>query len=130
LSIVQIFQHLSRRERQILDVLYKLGHATAAEVRAALPDGPSYSAVRASLRILEQKGHAKHEEQALRYVFLPAVPEGKARRSAVKHLLETFFHGSPEQAVSTLLDVASSELTSEDLDRIARRIEQARKEGR
>ncbi len=128
--MVQIFQHLSRRERQILDVLYKLGRATAAEVRAALPDRPSYSAVRASLRILEQKGHAKHEEQGLRYVFLPAVPEGKARRSAVKHLLETFFHGSPEQAVATLLDVASAELTPEDLDRIARRIEQARKEGR
>ncbi len=128
--MVQIFQHLSRRERQILDVLYRLGRATAAEVQAALPDQPSYSAVRASLRILEQKGHAKHEEQALRYVFLPAVPEGKARRSAVKHLLETFFHGSPEQAVSTLLDVASRELTPDDLDRIAQRIEQARKEGR
>jgi len=128
--MVQIFQHLSRRERQILDVLYKLGRATAAEVRASLPDRPSYSAVRASLRILEQKGHAKHEEQGLRYVFLPALPEGRARRSAVKHLLETFFHGSPEQAVSTLLDVASAELTPENLDRIARRIEQARKEGR
>jgi BlaI family transcriptional regulator, penicillinase repressor len=128
--MVQVFQHLSRRERQILDVLYKLGRATAAEVRTALADRPSYSAVRASLRILEQKGHAKHEEQGLRYVFLPALPEGKARRSAVKHLLETFFHGSPEQAVSTLLDVASGQLTPEDLDRIARRIEQARKEGR
>src|SRR5215472_6315978 len=95
--------HLSRRERQIMDILYRGGRATAAEVREALPDPPSYSAVRAMLRLLEEKGHVRHEEAGLRYVFLPTVGRERAKRSALKHLLETFFEGSVEQAVATLL---------------------------
>jgi BlaI family transcriptional regulator, penicillinase repressor len=123
-------QGLSRRERQIMDVLYRLGRATAAEIHAALPAAPSYSAVRAMLRILEEKKHIRHEEKDLRYVFMPLVPREKARRSAVRHMLDTFFEGSPEQAVATLLDVSARHLTDEEIDRMAQRIEKARKEGR
>ena len=124
-------QHkLSRRERQVMDVLYRLGKATAAEIHQSIPDPPSYSAVRAMLRILEEKGHIRHEAQDLRYVYLPVVTRDKARRSAVKHLLQTFFEDSPEEAVATLLDVSASDLSREDLDRIAALIEKARKEGR
>ena len=124
-------QHkLSRRERQILDVLYRLGRATAAEVHQALPDRPGYSAVRAMLRVLEEKKHIRHEEKDLRYVFMPVVPREKARRSAVRHVLDTFFDGSPEQAVATLLDVSGRDLTTEELDRLAALIEKARQEGR
>lgn len=113
-----------------MDVLYRQSKATAAEVHAAIPDPPSYSAVRAMLRVLEEKGHIRHEAQDLRYVFMPIVPREKARRSAVRHLLETFFEGSPEQAVATLLDVSARELSPEDLNRLAALIEKARKEGR
>src|SRR5262245_62376574 len=102
--------HLSRRERQIMDVLYRKGSATAAEVLENLPDPPSYSAVRALLRILEQKGHIKHEEREGKYVFSPTVHRDKAKRSAVRHLLQTFFDGSSEQAVAALLDASSSAL--------------------
>jgi len=124
-------QHkLSRRERQILDVLYRLGRATAAEVHQALPDRPGYSAVRAMLRVLEEKKHIRHEEKDLRYVFMQVVPREKARRSAVRHVLDTFFDGSPEQAVATLLDVSGRDLTTEELDRLAALIEKARQEGR
>ncbi|HWC00925.1 MAG TPA: BlaI/MecI/CopY family transcriptional regulator, partial [Bryobacteraceae bacterium] len=101
------FRDLSRRERQIMDILYRSGRATVAEVHAALPDRPSYSAVRAMLRVLEEKGHVRHEEQGLRYVFAPTVPREKATRSAVRHLLETFFNGSAEQAVAALLDASA-----------------------
>jgi predicted transcriptional regulator len=124
-------QHgLSRRERQIMDLLYRLGRATAAEIHASLADPPSYSAVRAMLRVLEDKKHIRHEEKDLRYVFIPLVPREKARRSAVRHMLDTFFEGSPEQAVATLLDVSARNLTNEEIDRMAARIEKARKEGR
>ena len=123
-------QRLSRRERQIMDLLYRLGRATVAEIHAALPDAPSYSAVRAMLRVLEEKKHIRHEEKDLRYVFMPIVPRDKARRSAIRHLLDTFFEGSPEQAVATLLDVSARELTTEEIDRMAELIEKARKEGR
>lgn len=123
-------QKLSRRERQIMDVLYRLGRATAAEIQQSIPDPPSYSAVRAMLRVLEDKKHIRHEEKDLRYVFLPVVPRDKARRSAIRHLLDTFFEGSPEQAVATLLDISSSSLSSEDYDRLAQLIENARQEGR
>ncbi|HLH40083.1 MAG TPA: BlaI/MecI/CopY family transcriptional regulator [Bryobacteraceae bacterium] len=119
---------LSRRERQILDILYQRGKASAAEVLAAMEDPPSYSAVRAMLRILEEKGHARHETLDSKYIYSPAVPREKAKRSAVKHMLETFFAGSPEQAMAALLD--SRRLTPEELDRMARMIEQARKEGK
>ncbi len=122
--------HLSRRERQIMDILYRRGRVTAAEVREALPDPPSYSAVRALLRLLEEKGHVRHEEEGLRYVFLPTLGREKAKRSALKHLLETFFEGSAEQAVATLLDVSVSKLSPEDLDRLSRLIREARKGGR
>ena len=113
-----------------MDVLYRLGRATAAEIHQSIPDPPSYSAVRAMLRILEAKGHIRHEAQDLRYVYLPVVAREKARRSAVKHLLQTFFEGSPEEAVATLLDVSAGDLSREELDRMAALIEKARKEGR
>lgn len=124
-------QHrLSRRERQIMDVLYRRGRATAAEILEDIPDPPSYSAVRAMLRVLEDKKHIRHEEKDLRYVYLPVVPHEKARRSAVTHLIDTFFDGSAGQAVATLLDLSAGDLTPEDYDRLAALIEQARKEGR
>jgi len=121
---------LSRRERQIMDVLYRRGQATATEIHGAIPGAPSYSAVRATLRILEEKGHARHKEDGPRYIYLPAVAPEKAKRSALKHLLDTFFGGSPEKAVATLLDSSASELSEQELDRIAELIEKARKGGK
>lgn len=121
---------LSRRERQILEILYVRGRGSAAEVRAAMADAPSYSAVRAMLRVLEEKGHVRHQAEGLKYVYVPVVGPEKAKRSAMKHLLETFFHDEPEQAVATLLDVASRRLTPEELDRMAELIEKARREGK
>ena len=121
---------LSRRERQIMDVLYARGRATVQEVLADLPDPPSYSAVRALLRGLEDKGHVIHEEDGPRYVFLPVVAREKARRSALRRVLETYFDGSTEQAVAALLDLQSSQLDPQELDRLARLIEKARREGR
>ena len=121
---------LSRRERQIMDVLYARGRATVQDVLADLPDPPSYSAVRALLRVLEDKGHVHHEEEGPRYVFLPVVAREKARRSALRRVLETFFDGSTEQAVAALLDLQSSQLDPQELDRLARLIDKARKEGR
>ncbi len=118
---------LSRRERQIMDVLYRKNRASAADVLAELPDPPSYSAVRALLRILEEKGHIRHESEGARYVFLPAVNREKAKRSAVKHLLNTFFSGSAEQAMAALLD---GKLSTSELDKMAALIERARKEGK
>jgi predicted transcriptional regulator len=124
-------QHrLSRRERQIMDVLYRKGRATAAEILEEMPDAPSNSAVRALLRTLEEKKHIRHEAEDLRYVYMPVVPREKARRSAVMHLVDTFFDGSTEQAVATLLNVSARDLKPEDLDRLAALIEDARKEGR
>jgi predicted transcriptional regulator len=113
-----------------MDVLYRRGRGTVAEILEDLPDPPSYSAVRAMLRVLEEKKHIRHEEKDLRYVYLPVVPRDKARRFAVTHLLETFFEGSAEQAVATLLNVSARDLKEEDFDRLAALIEQARKEGR
>ena len=121
---------LSRRERQIMDVLYELGRATAAEVRERLPDPPSYSAVRAMLRILEDKGHLEHEADGPRYVFSPAVPREQARESALRRVVRTFFDGSPESAMSALLDLGVEDLDEEALRRLADRIAEARKEGR
>jgi predicted transcriptional regulator len=120
---------LSRRERQILDILYKNGRSTAAEVQAALPEPPSYSAVRALLRILEEKGHVRHEQDGPRYVYLPTVARDNAKRSALRHILQTFFDGSAEQAISALLDESSAKLSSAELDRLARLIDGARKSG-
>jgi len=123
-------KNLSRRERQIMDIIYQFGQATAAEVLENLPDPPSYSAVRAMLKILEDKGHLRHKQQGPRYVFLPKVSREKAKRSAVQHLLQTFFDGSAESAVATLLDVSRSDLSNADLDRLNSLISQAKKEGR
>lgn len=121
---------LSRRERQIMDILYRRGRASAGEVREAMQDPPSYSAVRAMLRVLEEKGHIKHEPEGVKYVYLPSVGRDKAKKSAVKHLLDVFFPDSPEQVVAALLDVSKKRLTDEELDRMTRMIEKAKKEGR
>src|SRR3954464_1313560 len=120
---------LSRRERQIIDILYARGKATAAEVQTALPDPPSYSAVRAMLRILEDKGHVRHEQDGPRYVYLPTVGRDNAKRSALHHVLKTFFDGSTEQAISALLDDSASNLSEAELTRLARLIDQARGTG-
>jgi predicted transcriptional regulator len=120
---------LSRRERQIMDIIYKQGRATAAEVLEQMPEPPSYSAVRAMLRVLEEKGHVKHKQIEKRYVFLPIVPRDSARRSALRHLLKTFFDGSREKMVAALLQDAPASLTDEELDRMAQLIEHAKKEG-
>jgi predicted transcriptional regulator len=121
---------LSRRERQIMDILYRRGKASAGEVREAMKDPPSYSAVRAMLRVLEEKGHVKHESEGLKYVYVPSIGRDKAKRSAVKHLLDVFFPDSPEQVVAALLDVSRKRLTAEELDRMTQMIEKAKKEGR
>ena len=119
---------LARRERQIMDVLYKLERATVAEVLRKLADQPSYSTVRAQLRILEEKGHVRHEEHGLRYVYVPTVPRDIARRSALRHLVETFFEGSAENLVATLLGGKISRISREELDRLAGLFAKDRKE--
>jgi predicted transcriptional regulator len=121
--------HLSRRERQIMDVLYRRGHATAAEIHQDMPNRPSYSAVRAMLRTLEEKGHLRHEEQGPRYLYKPIVSRDKAKRSALRHLLETFFEGSAEQAVAALVEGSAAKLSQGELDRISQLIEEAKKKG-
>lgn len=118
---------LSRRERQIVDILYTQGRCTAAEVQTALPDPPSYSAVRAMLRILEDKGHVRHEQDGPRYVYVPTVARDNAKKSALRHVLRTFFDGSTEQAISALLDDASTKMSDAELDRLADMIKQARR---
>jgi predicted transcriptional regulator len=121
---------LTRRERQIMDILYKRGRATAGEVMEDLPGNPHYSTVRTQLRILESKGHVGHEEQGLRYVYMPAVPRRAARKSALRHLVDTFFDGSVEQVVAAVLGGEGSKVSEKELDRIAELVEKARKEGR
>jgi BlaI family transcriptional regulator, penicillinase repressor len=120
---------LSRRERQILDILYQRTQATAAEVQSALPEPPSYSAVRALLKILEDKGHVRHEQDGPRYMYRPIIARGNAQRSALRHILRTFFDGSAEQAISALLDDSSSRFSPAELDRLAHMIDTARKSG-
>src|SRR3954469_18902830 len=120
---------LSRRERQILDILYQRGQATAADVQTALPEPPSYSAVRALLRILEEKGHVRHQQDGPRYIYLPTVARDNAKRSALRHILQTFFDGSAEQAISALLDDGSAKLSETELDRLEKLINQARQTG-
>ena len=122
--------HLSRRERQIMDVIYSKGRASAAEVLEAIPKPPSYSAVRAMLRLLEEKGYLRHEQDGPRYVFLPTLSRERARQSAMKQLLQTFFDDSAEQAVAALLDMSRAKLSDAELDRLSEMIERARKEGR
>ncbi len=120
---------LSRRERQIMDIIYQSGSATAAEVMENLPEPPSYSAVRALLKVLELKGHLKHRQDGPRYVYSPKLSREKAKRSALRHLIQTFFDGSAEEAVATLLDVSKSDLNDNDLDRLKKLIEQTKQEG-
>ena len=121
---------LSRRERQIMDILYRLGRATAADVMEELPGKPpSYSTVRTQLRVLEDKGHVRHLEEGLRYVYEPAVPRQAARRSALRHLVDTFFEGSAEEVVAALLGGEAAHLSDDDLKKIAVLVTKARKEG-
>ena len=121
--------NLSRRERQIMAIVYRHGSVTVAQVRSEMPQAPSYSAVRAMLRVLEEKGHLKHVQEGPRYVFSATLARGRARRSALTHLVDTFFDGSAEEVVATLLDVSGDKLTGPDLDRIAALIERAKEEG-
>jgi BlaI family penicillinase repressor len=117
--------NVSRRERQIMDILFQRGSAIASEVHEALPDPPSYSAVRAALSVLEKKGHIRHELRGLRYVWKPRVPRENARRTALRHLVKTFFDGSVEQTVAALLDEASVKLEQHELDRLREMIGKA-----
>jgi predicted transcriptional regulator len=126
----QALTHLSRRERQIMDVVYRLGRATATEVLAQMPEPPSYSAVRAMLRVLENKGHLRHVLEGKSYVYLPTLARTRASRSALRNMLQTFFDGSTEKAVAALLDISRADLTDEEFVRLSRLIDQARQEGR
>ena len=125
-----IDRQLSRRERQIMDVLYQMAEATAAEVQERMPEAPSYSAVRAMLRILEEKGHVRHHEDGPRYVYRPVVARDTAQKSAVSHMLRTFFNGSVEAAMTALLDATDRKLSRDEVKRLSSLIEQQRQEGR
>ena len=120
---------LTRRERQIMDILYRRGRAAASEVLEELPGSPHYSTVRTQLRVLEEKGHVTHEEDGVRYVYMPALPRRAARKSALRHLVDTFFDGSAEQVVAAVLGGEGAKLSDEELDRIAELIDKAKKEG-
>ena len=119
----------SRRERQIMDILFRRGRATAADVMNELPGEPSYSTVRTQLRVLEEKGHVRRESEAMPFVYMPVVARQAARKSALRHLVDTFFDGSAEKAVAALLGGEGAKLTDEQIDRIAELIEKARKGG-
>jgi predicted transcriptional regulator len=121
---------LTKRERQIVDALYRLGRATAAEIMAAVPGAPTYSTIRTQLRVLEAKGHVRHEEQGLRYVYMPTVPRSAARKSALKHVVETFFDGSSAKAVAALLGGEASRISDDELERIAEILKNTREDGR
>ena len=127
---MSILQHvLSRRERQIMDVLFRRGRATAAEVMADIPGEPTYSTVRTQLRVLEQKGHVRHEQDGPRFIYMPVVRRQTARRSALRHVVDTFFEGSPGRVVEALLGGEASRLTPEELDRIEALVRRAKGEG-
>jgi predicted transcriptional regulator len=119
---------LTRRERQIMDSLYRRGRATAATIMRDLPGTPHLSTVRTQLRVLEDKGHVRHDEEGLRYVYMPALPRGAVRKSALKHLVETFFDGSAEKVIAAVLGAEGSRLSAQELDRIADLVRRARKE--
>lgn len=119
---------LSRRERQIMDALYKLERASVSEVLEALPGKRHYSTIRAQLRVLEEKGHVRHTEQGLQYVYSPVVPRNIARRSALRHLVDTFFQGSAESVVSALIGGEAARLSPQEIERIAGIVEESRKE--
>ncbi len=122
--------NLSRRERQIIDIVYRRGRASAAEVREDLPNAPSYSSVRTLLSILEQKGHLKHVEEGGRYVYSPTRRRENVGRAALRRVLQTFYQGSVEKTMAALLDISESGLSAEEMKRLAKLIEEARKEGR
>jgi predicted transcriptional regulator len=130
MSRASAHQQLTKRERQIMDVLYRLGRATAAEIVAHVPGAPGNSTVRTQLRVLEAKGHVRHEEQGLRYVYMPTVPRHSARRSALKHLVETFFDGSTAKAVAALLGGEAARVSDAELERIAHLVKTARGDSR
>ena len=121
---------LSRRERQIMDALYKLNEATVGEVMDLMPDPPSYSAVRATLRVLEEKGHVSHKQDGPRYLYVPTVPRDKAQSTALQHMVGTFFGGSVEQAVMALLSLPETRMSDKDLGKLAEKVREAEKEGR
>ena len=123
-------ENLSRREREMMNIIYEAGRATAAEVRGAMTSPPSYSAVRATLRVLLEKGHLSHKQDGPRYVYLPTVARDQARRSALRQLLRTFFDGSTNNAVAALLDMESSKLSADELERLGKMIDKAKSEGR
>jgi BlaI family transcriptional regulator, penicillinase repressor len=120
---------LTKREREIMDILYRQGRTTAGEIRAALSGEPSDSTVRTQLRVLEDKGHVRHEEEGLRYVYMPAMARQAARKSALRHLVDTFFDGSAENVVAALLGGEGARLSDEELQRISDLVSKARKEG-
>jgi predicted transcriptional regulator len=130
MSTTRTHHGLTKRERQIMDVLYRLGRATAGEIMEGLAGAPSYSTVRTQLRVLETKGHVRHEEQGLRYIYVPTVPRSTARKSALKHLVDTFFDGSSAKAVAALLGGEAARVSDEDLARIAKLVTNARSESR
>jgi predicted transcriptional regulator len=121
---------LTKRERQIMDALYRLGRATAGEILAQMPGAPSYSTVRTQLRVLEEKGHVRHEDQGLRYLYVPTVPRHAARKTALKHLVDTFFDGSPGNLVTALLGSDAGKLSDEELERIVQLVKAARSDSR
>ena len=121
---------LGRRERQIMDIVFKLGHASVAQVQSELPDPPSYSAVRAMLGFLEDKGYLRHEQDGIKYVYFPTANRRKARTSALQHLVKTFFAGSVTDAAAALMELPDSGLSPKERQRILQAIEQARQEGR
>jgi BlaI family penicillinase repressor len=125
-----IHSSLTRRERQIMDILYRRGRASAGEVQEDLTGEPSYSTVRAQLRVLEEKGHVRHEEKNLRYVYMPIAPRNTVRKSVLRHMVDTFFDGSPHKVMAALLGGEGSRISQEELDQIAKLVEKARKEGR
>jgi BlaI family transcriptional regulator, penicillinase repressor len=122
--------HLGRRERQIIETVYRLGKASVGEVRDALPNPPSYSTVRAMLNLLETKGHLRHEQNGLKYVYLPVVTNKKARKSALRHLVSTFFNGSPVAAAAALLEMSAEEISAKEKEQLTALIKRAEKEGR
>lgn len=121
---------LGSRERQIVEAVYRLGKATVAEVRAALPNPPSYSAVRAMLNLLETKGHLRHEQEGMKYVYLPVVAPKKAQKSALRHMVSTFFNDSPAAAAMALLEMSDTKISAEEKQRLTALIERAEEEGR
>jgi predicted transcriptional regulator len=129
-GVGQRLAKLSRRERQCLDILFQRGQATVADVQEALADPPSYSAVRATLNVLVDKGHAQHKQDGPRYLYLPAIPAGSARHAAVQHLVQTFFGGSAEEAAVALLESSDTQVSRDAIERLTRSIQSARKEGR